>query len=236
MIGDARVLGLVTARGGSKGLPGKNIKPLHGKPLIAWTIEAAHQSFLIDDLIVSTDCEKIADIARCTGAEVPFLRPAEFAADTSTSFDAIKHALDWLKKDGRSYEYIVLLEPTSPLREATDIDNALQNMIAKNATAIVGVCKTETMHPEFMYRKNKLGRLTAFIEKENKALRRQDIDDLFFLEGSVYASKVDTFLDEKGFYHAGTLGYEVPKWKSPEIDDEIDFLFIEAIMQHKKGV
>lgn len=237
MISEKRVLGIITARGGSKGLPGKNVKPLCGKPLIGWTIEAAKQSHLIDDIVVSTDCEQIASISREFGAEIPFLRPANLATDEATSFDVIKHAIEQLQEDGREYEYVISLEPTSPLRESHDIDNAVYQMIEKGAGAIVGVCRAESTNPCFMYRKNTDGFLKSFIAEKidsSLAIRRQDIEPVYYLEGSVYVSRIDVFLERQGFYHEGTMGYEVPKWKSPEIDDEIDFLLVEAIMKHRR--
>lgn len=233
MINNGLVLGLVVARGGSKGLPGKNIRPLCGKPLIGWTIEAGRKSQFIDDLIVSTDCENIAKVALEFSAEVPFMRPSELAEDTTNSFDVIKHALDWLNTHGRRYEYLVLLEPTSPLRESKDIDCALEEMIAKKASSIVGTCLAETTHPFFMYKQNDNDRLIPFVSGLDKVFRRQDLESVFFLEGTVYASKIDVLLEKKGFYHEDTIGYEVPKWKSPEIDDEVDFLLVESIMKSR---
>ncbi len=234
MINTPRVLGLITARGGSKGLPGKNIKLLCGKPLIAWTIDTALRSQIINDVIVSTDCKNIASIAVQCGAEVPFIRPAEYATDEATSFDAIEHAVSWLSECNRHYDYLVLLEPTSPLRDADDVDSAIREMISKNASSIVSICETTVTHPVFMYYKEEsLGKLIPFVKNNSRSLRRQDVDLLYHLEGSIYASKVDTLLAKKGFYHEETIGFEMPKWKSPEIDDEVDFLLVEAIMKQR---
>ena len=233
MIDGKRVLGLITARGGSKGLPGKNIRPLCGKPLIAWTIEAGERASAIDDLVLSTDSEEIVEVARRHGAEVPFLRPAELASDTASSIDVVMHALDWLRAKGREYDLLVLLEPTSPLREAADIDAALRQMLDAGAVAIAGVCRADTVHPAFMFRRGRGERLEPFMQKSAESLRRQDVEPLFFLEGSVYASTIPAFRERRGFYHGDTLGYEVPKWKAPEIDDIVDFMFVEAIMKHR---
>jgi N-acylneuraminate cytidylyltransferase/CMP-N,N'-diacetyllegionaminic acid synthase len=233
MIDGARVLGLVTARGGSKGLPGKNLRDLCGRPLIAWSIDAVLQSQFIDDLVVSTDSQEIANAARGYGAEVPFLRPHELATDTTTSVDVIVHAISWLQTAGREYGYIVLIEPTSPLREPQDIDAALRQMVDANADAIVSVCRAETTHPVFMYRRDCQGLLTPYAGGAGATPRRQDTEPVFFLEGTVYASKIATLLEQRTFCHEGTLGYEVPKWKSPEIDDIIDFLLVESIIRHR---
>ena len=233
MIDGKRVLGLVTARGGSQGLPGKNIRMLRGQPLIVWTLAAAQASTSIDTLLVSTDDAEIAAVARQHDAEVPFLRPHELATDTATSMSVITHALDWLLAAGRPFDYLVLLEPTSPLREPADIDDALAQMIAAGATAVVSVCRTEAAHPSFLYRRAPDGRLSPMVADQGQARRRQELDDWYFLEGSVYASRVDTLRACGRFQQERTLGYVVPKWKAIEIDDEIDFIVAEAIMRHR---
>lgn len=143
MITGKSVLAIIPARGGSKGLPGKNIKELCGKPLIAWSIEQAKSCSDIDRIVVSTDNEEIAEVAKKYGAEVPFIRPAELANDTASTIDVIFHATNWFKehKDYRS-EYILLLQPTSPLRIAEDIEGTVQMLKDKNARAVVSVCET----------------------------------------------------------------------------------------------
>ena len=137
-------LAIVPARGGSKGLPGKNIKELCGKPLVAWSIEAGLKSKYVDEVMVSTDDEKIAEISKKYGANAPFLRPSELASDTATTFDAVKHTIDYYKNElKKEFDYIVLLEPTSPLREVCDIDRAIEILLESKADSIVGICKTE---------------------------------------------------------------------------------------------
>lgn len=230
-------LAIIPARGGSKGLPGKNIKELCGKPLIAWSVEAGLGSKYIDEVMVTTDSEEIARVARQFGASVPFLRPSELATDTATSFDVIKHVLQFYEGEGgRRFDYIVLLEPTSPLRDAGDVDAAIEQLLSSpSASSIVGICKTESQHPAFLVKKGNENFLLGYENSDMKVLRRQDISDVYFFEGSVYVSKVDALLENKTFYHGATLGYEVPKWKSPEIDDIDDFIMVEALMQYKKG-
>lgn len=235
MINDLKVLGLILARGGSKGLPRKNLKLLRGKPLVAWSIETARDSKYLDDLVISTDDQEIADLAVNYNCEVPFLRPACLSTDTSPSIDSIQHALNFLGNQGRYFDIVALLEPTSPLRESIDIDNAINQLVNSNAYSIVGICRAETIHPAFMYRMTEERYLLPFMIKQSDRLRRQDIiDNLYFLEGTIYASKTQPLLKYRSFYHENTLGYEVPKWKSPEIDDEIDFLFVEAIMKYRE--
>lgn len=234
MINNKRVLGIIPARGGSKGLPDKNIRLLIGKPLINWSVEAGLKSKYIDELIVTTDSEKIAEIAKFAGAMIPFLRPAELAKDSSPSIDAILHALNWAEANYGVYEYLVLLEPTSPLRDEFDIDNALEKLDSEiNAESIVGVCATESAHPAFLCKiDNEL--LHPYTDSFN-VKRRQEIEDYFFFEGSVYISHVNAIKQKKTFYHDKTLPYIVPKWKSFEIDDIIDFVIIEKLLELKLG-
>ena len=225
------IVAFIFARGGSKGLPGKNVMTLHGKPLIAWSIEAGLQAVRVDDVVVSTDCPEIAAVARDFGAEVPFLRPKSLAADTSTSIEALLHTLDFLAAAGRSYEYVLLLEPTSPLRDAADIDAALALLLSEDDDAIVSVCRSDAIHPAFMFSSGERGRLLPYMSAQRSNLRRQDVEELFFLEGSIYASKVVALREKLTFCHESTVGFIVPKWKAPEIDDELDFLVVDAIMR-----
>lgn len=137
-------LAIIPARGGSKGLPGKNIKELCEKPLIAWSIEAGLRSKCLDEVMVTTDCKNIAGVSKQYGASVPFLRPDELASDTATSFDAIKHTIEYYKNElNKEFDYIVLLEPTSPLRESSDINKAIEVLLDSDADSIVGICRTE---------------------------------------------------------------------------------------------
>jgi CMP-N,N'-diacetyllegionaminic acid synthase len=227
-------LAIIPARGGSKGLPGKNIKELCGKPLIAWSIEAGRKSKYLDEIMVNTDSNEIADVANKYGAKVPFLRPAELATDTATTFDAIKYTIDfYLGKFSQQFNYVVLLEPTSPLREACDIDLAIEQLLASEADSIVGICKTESQNPAFLVLKRNDDYICGYQNEDMRVLRRQDIENVYFFEGSIYVSKTDVLLDKKTFYHDGTIGYEVPKYKSLEIDDMDDFVMVEAIMKYK---
>jgi CMP-N,N'-diacetyllegionaminic acid synthase len=227
-------LAIIPARGGSKGLPNKNIKELCGKPLIAWSIEAGLNSQYLDEVMVTTDSQEIANIARQYGANVPFLRPAELATDIATTFDAIKHVINFYKSNfGKEFDYIVLLEPTSPLREKQDIDKAIEQLLDSRADSIVGVCKTESQNPAFLVYKNMNNYISGYENKDMKPLRRQDIKEVYFFEGSVYASKTKALMNKATFYHNSTIGYEVEKYKSLEIDDMDDFVMVEAVMKYK---
>lgn len=225
-----KILCVVPARGGSKGLPGKNIKQLIDKPLIAWSIEQGLGSKYVNEVIVSTESEEIAEIARKYGARVPFLRPAFLAQDNSSTADVLIHLIVELEKIGESFDYILLLEPTSPLREVVDIDKAFEQLLSiQNAKSIVGISKVESQHPSFSV---SLDIQNCFIQSKNnfKVLRRQEIEELYFYEGSVYISEIETYKEKKNFYHKNALGYIIPKWKSLEIDDEVDFILTEALL------
>lgn len=232
MIGNKKILAMIPARSGSKGIIGKNIKKIGGKPLIAWPIEAAKSSKYIDKIIVSTDSDEIASVALKYGAEIPYLRPTDLAQDKSTTYSVIKNILSYYKKLNEIYDYFVLLEPTSPLTTPKDVDEAMFKLheSKENADSIVGVCKLESFHPKFSVNINNKGLIEQFMGDFGENLRRQDLDDLYFREGSLYISKIDALIREKSFYHNKTLPYIVPKWKSFEVDDMVDFICIEAIM------
>lgn len=233
MILGFKVLALITARSGSKGLPGKNIRSLCGRPLIQWSINTALACEEIDAVVVSTDDEQIAALAASGGAEVPFLRPSALAADSASSIDVVIHALDVLKSNARVFDIVLLLEPTSPLREVGDIQLALQRMLDMRATSIVSVCQAEAAHPAFMFRTTGEGRLEAFMPALPNGLRRQDIEPLFYPEGSFYISTVKALRDRRSFYHEDTILYVLPKWKALEIDDIFDFQIVEAVAYYR---
>ena len=233
MIEGQKVLGLVLARGGSKGLPGKNVRDLCGKPLIAWTIETARATRCLDAVVVSTDDKAIGSLAKQYGAEVPFIRPPELASDTASSSDVVEHAIDFLAATGRTFDIVVLLEPTSPLRESSDIDEAVARLVESGAGSIVSVCRAETTHPAFMYRLDAGAYLRPFLARQPDGLRRQELESVYFLDGTIYASHINVLRDRRSFYHDDTIAHEVPKWKSIEIDDMEDFIMVEAIVRHK---
>jgi N-acylneuraminate cytidylyltransferase/CMP-N,N'-diacetyllegionaminic acid synthase len=230
MIDGKRVLAIVPARKGSKGLPLKNIRRLAGKPLLAWPIAAARASRYVDRVIISTDDQEFADIAVAHGADAPFLRPAELASDTAPSIGFILHAVDTLAEAGDVYDYVVVLEPTSPLTEGSDVDAALERLAAADADAIVGVSKLEATHPAFAVRKAGDGSITPYAAATfGEMPRRQDIEPLFVLDGTLYISTVEAARRERAFCHARTIGYETARHKAHEVDDLVDFICIEAI-------
>lgn len=236
MINGKSVIAVVPARAGSKGLPGKNTKILCGKPLIAWTIEAGLKSQYIDFVVVSTDSKDIATIAENYGAIIPFLRPPELATDKTTSIEVIRHVIDYYNSiENKQFDYVALLEPTSPLRDEGDLDRAIKQLV-ENTTAksIVGISLTSTQNPEFLVKTSEGGRLVGFKQNEIKTIRRQNIEEIYFLEGSVYVSDTYTLIKEGTFYHKDTFGCIFPKWKSFEVDDIDDFIIVEALMMAKR--
>ena len=232
-----KILFVIPARGGSKGLPGKNIRPIAGKPLIAWSVEAAKKAAQLIghcDVIVSTDSSEIAEVAKHYGADAPFLRPEHLAIDTAASIDVMLHALDFMEQQGKSYKYVAMIEPTSPQRSAEDLVAAYEKLENNEAAeSIVGVSHTESCHPLFLT-KLEQDFLVPYENKEYKVYRRQDIDEVYFFEGSMYISKVESLKKRKSFYHEKTLGFDMPKWKSFEIDDITDFIVIEQLLKARE--
>lgn len=227
---------IIPARGGSKGLPGKNIKPLLGKPLIGWTIETALkiQKKLNCRTIVSSDSIDIINVAKEFGAEIPFTRPLELAQDTSSSSDVVLHAIDFFERKKVFFDYVIMLETTSPLRDELDVLNAYKLLTQTNgAESVIGVCKVESANPVFQVALDENNFIQPFVNTDFKFYRRQDIKDLYFFEGSMYISTVYAFKKYKSFYHKNTLGYKMPKWKSFEIDDMEDFIIVEAILEKR---
>jgi CMP-N,N'-diacetyllegionaminic acid synthase len=238
MIEGKSVIAVIPARGGSKGLPRKNVKPLLGKPLLAWSIEAAQKSRHVDAVVVSTDDEEIATAARQCSVAVPYLRPSSLATDTATTHDVLMHVLEEEEYRGRRFDYLALLEPTSPLREAQDVDAAIERLVRHpSAKSIVGLAKSECGHPEFtvVLNEDRLIRSYTTSSGEFRELRRQELREAFFFEGTIYVSEVDHLKRAGTFYHASTLGYVVPKWKSYEVDDIFDFFVVEAMLKARQN-
>lgn len=233
MYNSKNILAIIPARGGSKGLLGKNIKILCGKPLIGWTIEQAKASKYIDEIFVSTDSSEIAIVSEDFGVSVPCLRPDELAGDTIKSIDVIEHVINFYISMNKLFDLLLLLEPTSPLRETEDIDNAIQSLVeTTEAESIVSVCKSEAAHPSYSVTFDKNGFLIPY-EKGESVIRRQDLKEVYFFEGSIYLSYVKSLLIRKTFYHDKTIPFVVPKWKSFEVDDIIDWIIIEALLKSR---
>ena len=235
MINGKSVVAIIPARGGSKGLPQKNILPLSDKPLIAWSIEVGKESKYIDKLIISTDDKKIADVAESYRCEVPFIRPENLSSDEAPTIDVLIHAYKYFTENNEIYDYLILLEPTSPLRDSNDIDAAMEMLDSnrEKADSIVGVAKVEATHPVFDVRINDGGLIEPYATENFSTFRRQEIEDLYHFEGSLYISDTKVLLKEKTFYHERTLPYIVPRWKSLEIDEMVDIITAEAIINNQ---
>lgn len=209
---------MITARGGSKGLPRKNILPMAGRPLIGWTIAAALAARCVGRVIVSTDSKEIAEIALAQGAEVPFLRPAELASDTADSTEVLRHAVEQCP----GFEYVLLLQPTSPLRTAADIDAAFARMRESGKPSCVSVCEAEES-PWLLCNKTGDGCIAPLMPPLPGAGRRQDMPPVYRINGAIYLAKTAWFLQENTLLAAETLGYEMPRERSIDIDTKADF-------------
>jgi N-acylneuraminate cytidylyltransferase len=221
------VLALIPARGGSKGLPGKNIRPLKDKPLIGWSIEAARASRYVSRVVVSSDDEEILAVARDQGAETPFRRPASLAGDDAPSMDVVLHALDQLA----GFEWIVLLQPTSPLRLAVDIDAAIEQCLKTNAPACVSVCEAPAS-PWWMFQVGEQGALRSFLPPEQRPAKRQDLPDLYALNGAVYVAKTEWLQTSRSFLTEETVAYVMPPARSVDIDTLFDFQWAECLLEN----
>lgn len=215
MISGRSVLAVITARGGSKGLPRKNLAPFRGEPLIAWTIKAAQAAVGIDRLILSSDDDEIIEVARSLGCEAPFRRAPELASDTATSVDVVLDAVD----RAPGYEIVVLLQPTSPLRTSADVEGTLAVMARTGAPSVVSVSEAPC-HPYLIYGHDPDGRLAPFVEKPPAlGWRRQDLPPAFRINGAVYAADVAWLRARRAMVLAGeTAGYEMPVERSIDID------------------
>ncbi len=233
MYKNKNILGLIPARGGSKGLPRKNIKPLLGKPLIAWTIEQALASRYLDRVVVSTDDKEIAEISKKYGADIPFMRPKELAEDDAKGIDVILHTIDWLKENDnrKQYDLIMLLQPTSPLRKSEDIDKAIELLFLKKAKAIVSVCEVDH-HPLWTNTLPKNGCMKGFIKPEIMNKNRQELPVYYRLNGVIYLSYSYYIKQCNSFLGKETFAYIMPRGRSIDIDDEVDFKSAEILMKN----
>ena len=232
MIDGKKIIAIVPARQGSKGLAKKNIINFLGKPLLAWSIEAALQSNYVDRIIVSTDSTEIAGVGEKFGADIPFIRPSYLSEDSSTSVDVICHAIEFMsEKLGEDFDFVILLEPTSPLRTSEDVDLALEKLIGSpDARALVSVGESESQHNKLQFNITE----SEFISVEPSSkkfvhMRRQDLARSYFLDGSIYLSYIHTLFEFASFVHGKTLTLSLPKWKNIEIDDEYDYVMALAL-------
>jgi CMP-N,N'-diacetyllegionaminic acid synthase len=226
MIGSNTVLALVPARGGSKGVPRKNIRIIGGKPMIAWTIEAARGSRYIDRLILSSDDPAIIDVAVECGCEAPFVRPAELAGDQADSMAVVRHAIAALPEQ---FEYLVLLQPTSPMRRTEDIDGAIERCVRGGAPACVSVSEADKS-PFWMVRLDAQGIMHPLFPAHQIPYRRQDAPLVFALNGAVYVARTEHLKLGGTFLVPGAVGYPMPKERSLDIDTELDLAIVDFLL------
>lgn len=227
MIEKKSVLAVITARGGSKGVPRKNIREIAGKPLIAWTIEEAKRSKHIDRLILSSEDAEIIDVAKKWGCEVPFSRPAELSKDETPGIEPVLHAIDNLPD---LYDYVVLLQPTSPLRKAEDIDGCIALCETRRAPLCVSVTEPEKS-PYWMYTLDAAGHMHPVITHSEALWRRQDLPKVYALNGAVYVSDCRWLRQTRSFVTGETVAYLMPKDRSLDIDTEMDLRYCELLLK-----
>jgi CMP-N,N'-diacetyllegionaminic acid synthase len=228
MIDSRTILAVIPARGGSKTLPRKNIIPVMGKPLLAWTVEAARRSRYIDRLVLSSDDDEIIGVAHSLGLEVPFRRPSELAADTTSTNDVLFHLLSKIA----GYDYLVVLQVTSPLRTAEDIDGCIGECVYKEAGACVTVSLAEK-NPYYFRTIDSKGRLKPLIGNDYHIGRRQDLPDVYMINGAVFASQTAFFLEKRTFFTPETVSYVMPQGRSIDIDSEKDLAVMEYLLSKR---
>jgi CMP-N,N'-diacetyllegionaminic acid synthase len=234
MRNDTKILAVIPARSGSKGIPNKNIRLFAGKPLIVHSIEAAKDSPSIDRVIVSTDSDEIAAVAKKAGAEAPFLRPAELATAESKVSDAVIDLLERLKKEeAYNPSHILLLQPTSPLRTHHDIEAAIKLFFATGADSLVSVCKTENL----LLTKDPANILTIRNTEDLASPNRQELPQCYKLDGSMlYMVKTERFLKEQSFFSGKLVGFEIERWRAIDLDEPQDFILGELIFQNRDAI
>ena len=225
------VIAVIPARGGSKGLPGKNIKKLNDKPLIWYTINAAKKSKFIDKIIVSTDDNEIAKIAKKYDAEIPFMRPKELARDGSLAIDNYIYTIDRLNKE---FNYgiveFIILQPTSPLRTSLDIDNAIQIFKGKKADSVISVSKA--IHPPLWSKRiDEKGTLRNYFDIKIGNKNRQEIEKAYMPNGAIFIFKFSLLKEKYSYYSDKTYPYIMPLERSLDIDSKLDFEFVEYLMK-----
>jgi CMP-N,N'-diacetyllegionaminic acid synthase len=227
------ILGLITARGASKGLPRKNILPAGGRPLLAWTVEAALESRYISRVVLSTDDPEIARVGRAWGAETPFLRPQELARDDSPHTGVILHALEWLRdQEGNQPSHFAVLLPTAPLRTARDIDAACRLALERKADRVLGVCPSP-IHPYFIKGLDGQGRLRDFLDLPEIYLRRQDLPPAYANFGTVNVTRTGAFLALKDWPQDRTLPYLMPLERCLDVDTAWDLHLADLVLNDR---
>lgn len=224
MIADLKVLAVIPARGGSKGLPRKNVLPLAGKPLIAWTLVAAQASTYLDRSILSSDDDEIIATTLAHGGDVPFKRPTHLAGDANSTIEVAFHAIEQLP----GFDILVILQPTSPLRTSNDIDRTLERLVDTDASSCVSVTEPDKS-PYWAYGMAENDRITAVIDAELAACRRQDLPTTYVLNGAVFAARIPWLQQQRSFVGNNTVAHVMPRERSLDIDSPLDLQLCEAV-------
>ena len=226
-----KVLGLIPARGGSKGVPRKNLKPLCGKPLLAYTAEAALASKYLSKVILSTDDAEIAELGRSLGVDVPFIRPAELAEDTTPTFPVVIHAVQHLENEGETFDAVCLLQPTNPLRTGADIDECVRLLESTGADSVISVVRVPHQYnPKWVYWQNERGELSLSTGESAPTTRRQDLPDAFCRDGSIYVTCRNVLDDHGNLYGTNVQGYELDPRRCVNIDTNEDWELAERML------
>lgn len=229
------VLAIVTARGGSKGLEGKNLADLCGQPLIVWTLTAAARATTVAHVLVSTDDDAIAAVARRAGADVPFRRPAALSSDDSPGIDVVRHALDWWEREHKATPELVLhLQPTSPLRTSGDIDAAVRLLGETGADAVVGVTEA-AHHPYWTKRVTPDGWLEDFVPQSRLVMRRQDLPEALAVNGAIYLATPAVVRRDGGWFSGRTAAFRMPASRSVDIDTALDLGLARLLLMERLG-
>lgn len=232
MVDGETVLAVVIARGGSKGIPRKNVRPAAGRPLVAWTIEAARQSQYIDRLVLSSEDAEIIAVAKQWGCDVPFVRSADLATDDVSGVATVIDAITRLEH----HDWVIMLQPTSPFRNGADIDGCIRQCIDRGANACVSVTETEKP-PHWMFSINAANTLVPVIREivsvQDLPMYRQSFPKSFVLNGAVYVARTNWLLETRTFVTSETQAYVMPKERSMDVDTELDWQFMEMLMNRK---
>jgi CMP-N,N'-diacetyllegionaminic acid synthase len=226
-----RILAIIPARGGSKGLSRKNLRELCGKPLIAWTIAAAQKSHYIDRLILSSEDEEIISIAQEWGCEVPFIRPQELAQDDTGGLEPVLHAIHYLEEQ---YDYVMLLQVTSPLRTTEDIDGCIAWCLEKKAKSCIGISEARES-PYWMFHVESNDKLTPCIATDQEYRRRQDLPTTYMVNGALYIAETNWLVANQDFSSPDTIGYILPTERSIDVDCELDLVLCSVLLQKSNG-
>jgi CMP-N,N'-diacetyllegionaminic acid synthase len=235
MFNDKTFLAIIPARGGSKRLPHKNLLMLAGKPLITRTVESALKSCFIDEVLVTSDNDQTIDMAKKLGAVAPFKRPAKFSNDTATSSDVIRHTIDYYETEcNKIFDYIVYLNPTTPLRDERHIDEAIEHLFLNKVDAVISVCELE--HPiSWTGTLPNNSDMTEFIKNIDFNSRSQDLPKSYRLNGAIYICKTDKFKKFNSLFLGENIyAYKMSRETSVDIDTKIDFLLAEAILANNE--